>query len=1123
MSSMFATPRYRLLDILGEGGMGIVYRAEDRLTGRLVALKQVTFYGNYNEFGSLHASHDLTSMSRESLGLRLALAHEFSVLASLRHPYIVSVLDYGFTEAHQPFYVMELLTNSHTITEATKHADERTKLDYLVQVLQALAYLHRRGVIHRDLKPENILVSEGKARILDFGLSVTAVDLAPSGATVGSLLYMSPEVLEGRPATASSDLYAIGVIAYEMFAGRHPFYTESTIDYFDLVDILLKESIDLNTLSTSSALATVIGTLLNKEPSARFASATEALIALQAAVSIPIAIETSTVRESYLQASRFVGRDAEMNQLERALTLATEGHGSLWLIGGESGIGKSRLVEEFRISALISGAKVLIGQAVQHGSVPYQMWRDIVAHLALTANLSDTALAALQWVHPDIGTVLGRTIPVAIDEQPREERIFGAIYTMFKQQEQPIVLILEDLHWSASDLELLKRFVPTLDNLKILVVGSYRDDEAPALPAELPGGNVIKLGRLAETSLAALVESMLGSVGTQQDIISFLQRETEGNVFFLVEMLRTLAENAGSLAQIDYRVLPTSIFTGGIQKIVERRLTQVTDPDRALLNLAAVLGRSVDLPVMRAVAPERDVERWALHCAEVSILEIKDDQWRFAHDKLREGILKQLDADAQRTLHRLAAETLTSLYGDDASRAGQLAYHWAGADDLDKEYAACIQASTYYLELNLFRDARRLAERALTLSDRHPDDERAMLASVARLVPAYWQLGDYELAKPLIERGLSAATALGDQANFIELSLTLGRILRRQGETSAGQRHLQAGFALAKQIGDQRRVAQALLARITPLMDSDLSEARQIASEALSIYHALGDELGEGHAISRLAMTMTGGSDIEESRRLFTRARDIFLKYNVRSAYVNILQHLISVEISSGNLEEAVRLAEDGLSIAQELGSKVLIGNMLQLLGQCNVHRRQLDQAERYEREAITIFRQLRDVSWLAFAQLNLGYLLFLQGKFDQAQVELEAALDLSRAGNMLELILKSLTNLSLVLVETDDLERASRTLSEAMRVAAEWGVIEDQLTVVEALVTYLLKRGRFTSVVEYSAFLLQQPNASQQIQIDAQNGLHQAKPNLSELEYEQATLRGQTLTYVQLIEDAQL
>ena len=154
----------------------------------------------------------------------VALANEFRFLASLRHPNIVSVLDFGFDDERHPYYGMDWLSQARTIFDVSRERDLAGRIELIVQVLHALVYLHRQGILHCDLKPSNILVTnEGAVKVLDFGISEYRGGLDHPGVILGSVAYMAPEVIEGGRPGEASDLYSLGTVMYEMLSGRHPF------------------------------------------------------------------------------------------------------------------------------------------------------------------------------------------------------------------------------------------------------------------------------------------------------------------------------------------------------------------------------------------------------------------------------------------------------------------------------------------------------------------------------------------------------------------------------------------------------------------------------------------------------------------------------------------------------------------------------------------------------------------------------------------------------------------------------------------------------------------------------------------------------------------------------------
>ena len=701
--------RYELLEPLGEGGMGEVRRARDRLTGQCVALKRVRLAAS----GISDAGPSTDSLTRTMArlrevptalltaalspsvssemsaipesALRLLLAQEFRTLASLRHPHIISVLDYGFDSEGRPFFTMELLEQAVDLKEAASRCDAPGKLRLIHQVLLALHYLHRRGILHRDLKQRNVLVcqrgEEGmQAKVLDFGLAIARNTAVGGDELMGTLHYMAPELLRGEAAGIGADLYAVGVMIYELFAGRPPFAEAAgQSDREGLLTAILEQAVDLAPLAAWPGLQRLVGALLVKEPSARPESAEAVGRTVLQLAGIAGEAEPAQVRDSFLLAARFVGRRAELGRLTVAADAACDGRGSAWLVGGESGVGKSRLLDELRTHALVEGMRVLRGQATQEPGHGLAIFADVVRALALTVPLSEADVAVLTRLVPDLDRVLelpeGRPPPSpgASGQAPRQE-LFETLEALVLQAPGPLLLILEDLHWLAPDgLELLASLLPRLSGTSILVVGSYRNDERRELPQQLPSAQVIALPRLSAVEVAELGESMLGEAALRPELMSFLQQQTEGNAFFVVETVRALAEEAGGLDAVGGRTLPQHILPGGIRAVVRRRLSQVPPSARPLLQLSAVAGHELDLALLADLEPQ--LSPWLQTCADAVVLEVSADEWRFVHAKLREGLIAELDDAARTACHARIAASLRRVYGDSDEHAARIGFH----------------------------------------------------------------------------------------------------------------------------------------------------------------------------------------------------------------------------------------------------------------------------------------------------------------------------------------------------------------------------------------------------------------------------------------------------------------
>jgi serine/threonine protein kinase len=266
--------RYRLTKLIGQGGMGSVYEAFDRqMADRLVAVKVL----------AAHLTLDETQVTRFEQEARAA--------NQLRHPHTISVLDYGHTDDGHLFMVLEYL-HGETLTQVLRHGPlaPARALSILRQICKSLAEAHAMGIIHRDLKPDNIFVCEiyGEkdfVKVIDFGIAKLAVggaELTQVGKMFGTPRYLSPEQAQGLPLAATSDLYSLGVILFEMLTGQAPFHAD------DSLSIALKHVQEPAPalrdvgplLQLPQVFERVVAKMLAKKPAQRFQSAEEVLAAV---------------------------------------------------------------------------------------------------------------------------------------------------------------------------------------------------------------------------------------------------------------------------------------------------------------------------------------------------------------------------------------------------------------------------------------------------------------------------------------------------------------------------------------------------------------------------------------------------------------------------------------------------------------------------------------------------------------------------------------------------------------------------------------------------------------------------------------------------------------------------
>jgi tetratricopeptide (TPR) repeat protein len=365
---------------------------------------------------------------------------------------------------------------------------------------------------------------------------------------------------------------------------------------------------------------------------------------------------------------------------------------------------------------------------------------------------------------------------------------------------------------------------------------------------------LLRLSRLSQEHVAHLSEAILGQAGREPQVLDLLQRETEGNVFFLVEVVRALADDAGQLDQIGIVTLPRQVFAGGVQKIVERRLNAIPPGDIPLLQLAAVAGRQIDLALLRYVAPSVDLQRWLAACANAAVLEKQDgvssDQgWRFAHDRLRDGLMSDLSESICRALHEKVAQALEAIYPDVPEKAVALAYHWGYAGSPAKERLYSLRAGDQHVRIGLYKEGLEFLARALELSSA-PGEAVAVKWAMSE---ACLGLGLYEDARRMCQEALAFHEGAGSRLGAADARMRLGDIAYALEDYPAAQAEYEAALAAYRDLDDPARVANVLncLGNIA-YEQEQYTTATELYQRSLALSRATGGQWGSAGSIRHL-------------------------------------------------------------------------------------------------------------------------------------------------------------------------------------------------------------------------------------------------------------------------------
>lgn len=968
--------RYQLQDRIGHGAMGEIYAAYDFLTHQTVALKRVFVNPTQIIHGSSYGSNNPA----------VALAQEFRLLATLRHPHIISVLDFGFDHERRPFYTMELLQNVQPINRVPTTTEG--KLVLLTQLAHALAYLHRRGIVHRDLKPSNVLVENGSmTRVLDFGLARRYHQQDTS--TVGTIAYMAPETLSGHPATPHSDLFSFGLIAYEVMTGHHPFDTENMVelvrdlletepDFTDFFASALTGDAEAEQQKTNPLFANsraskmmrqmipVVGKLLSKRPERRYSNAHEVIQELGRISSLTTSTtEWVAITDSYLQSAPFIGRELELSYIDRLLAKASNGTGEILLIGGESGVGKTRLLDEVRVHAVVEGMLVLRGETNLRDGLPFEAWRGPLRQLLLSVEISDHEAATLKTILPDVDDLIQRPTPnlAFLPDDTFKEQLAALVTAIFQRLQRPSVLMLEGLQADTESIGVLKALLPMVPQLPLLVIGTYRTDDGDDLTVLLPDIHHIRLPRFERLEVMSLAGSVLGEYGRAPNVLDFLMYFTDGNPYLLVETIRALAEEAGGLEQIPTLSM-SSLMSEEIpvvDQLIRRRLSRLPSDARPLLDLSAVVGRSLNWDILRNFADKDTIDRWYFACTQSGVIEIHDGVPRFSSEKLREAVLDEIDTTTRQQLHELVALHFESLYPDLPSWSMALVEHWRMAGNTARMIHHANIALHYTINVGLYANTKTLGE--LLLAHLPPTDTHQRLHVERILGDMYLFVFELEKAGPhfvtvlTAERcdiedrihalyGMSQLVYLQDQnltqsTMYLKTALALIEQHQRQdllpmvfyglGSTARQQdpdgawEHYSAAVQAAQQMDQAPRFLCYALNDL-----GVMAYTRGDYEMAAEYFHAVcswSEEYGAFvhiEALGNLGDLARQDNDPSAAIHYYESARELAFKVGKLAGYVHQSYNLALLSIQQSNLTAALNYIREGISFARRTTDKGL-------------------------------------------------------------------------------------------------------------------------------------------------------------------------------------------------------
>ncbi len=800
--------RYKLIKKLAEGRTSFLYLAH--LTGRKTGLVAVKIFKD--------------NVTSKKTGNLIRFKHNVYLLSQLKHPNIICIYDVGEVYGLQ-FVVMEYL-KGQVLQEAFKGTIPPTEysISIIVQTARALDCLHRNGITHRDLKPGHLIIlddteySDHTLKLMDGGFNCIKdfSQLAQSEDIAELIGHLSPEQsgLIKRQVDGRSDLYSLGVIFYQMLTGRSPFPHDDSLLFLHRHKSKGPELPSHLNSAVYPVLDRIVLKLLENEPEKRYQSAEGLLFDLERCRGgereFIAGLNDASIRLTYR--TRLVGRDREVERLSRLLDSAIEGSGGACLIGGDPGIGKTRLIEELLEYARSKGAAAIYAKCFPgENKEPFGLLKESLnAYLKIFNSYSGakkkeiknrikTSVGGLGEiilkVNPEMVEILGECPSMPGLEPGRENMRFLNVASRFflnlSAFEHGLVISLDDLQWcDEGSFELIRIIIDEAPKSSLLIVGAFRTSETKEgrlvsdyvgeIEREKAPLTVIGLENLSGLSMNEFVSGLLyEDEASAREKSEFIFQKSKGNPFFAIEILKQLVEEKAICYKnnrwaFDHAILRHSIIPITIIDTIIKRISLLRREEAMVLSYAAVIGKDFNIELLFRLLVEynkNDLIEIIDKCVQFQLLDqdVNDsNNLSFVHDRIREAFSGNIDPQIRKAMHARIAETIEELYKDNKNEVlFDLTRHYLGSGNREKVFEYAYPASFKAAEAFANEDALRYFGLAADLLDKKllngDESSRALwLKSKEGMAKVYLRIGRYDEAIKILNEMLPyAEDALG--------------------------------------------------------------------------------------------------------------------------------------------------------------------------------------------------------------------------------------------------------------------------------------------------------------------------------------------------------------------------
>ena len=1032
---MLIDKRYFVEKLIGEGGSSRVYRVLDKVSGRVLALKQLQVE-NYSDED------------------RFSFEQEFLRLKKLAHPNIIKVYDYGFAENAQPYFTM----NYYPLGNFARWWQGRSDIDLfvklIVDVLSALQYLHEQGVLFRDLKPANILIEEKdgefRAVLSDFGLAQEFLE-GTQNSRAGSYHYVSPEAIRNWQLDPRSDLYSLGATMFELLAGRPVFEKESVRDVL-LAHLNEKpERVRKFNQIVPFQLDDLIQKLLSKKPEERFRSAAEVVEEINRFkfVSRKYHLPDKLVR---LWSGSFVGRNEVVEEMHRLADEASrEGALRTFVIQGDHGVGKTRIVREFVTRRQVLGNGVFWFSCSDFHDVPNGLILELLRAVGVTVRMEEIELTAEEeefWRFLLIHSEKNWDVSIRFNDITHFFDICLDLFKKFvaasvEENRTPLIFVFDDLQEaSLQAMEFLRYLVYRAQDLPLFVVIDYthlKQEGAEEVVSALAGedfGRFYHVEPLTPQHTRALVRSKIELQSDDPEFYEFIHRYSGGNPLLIEQLLTYLVEEKALVCEPEGWIWVDREYPErapeGLDELLGMKFQAFSPEQRNLLQVMAVYGESVPHNLLAFYWQDEPTELYELFrqlkSSNLLGLSVIDGQkyYRFLQTSWQQFLVRNTPEEVRAELHRKWYELIALMREDlESDYLVRATLHALRGGLIEEFLSFAPEAIDYSLKVFDYEQALNLIREYLHhVGDQEPEQTLAILKKQAKVFEAR---GDFAGAEAVLQDILARKDffSLSPDEEF-SLSIWLASILQKKGETHAAIRTLEAWqerleefphglrgnfyselgwlyritgqYAEALRLLDlaEQNFLQADLPRelgkvynrmgVTHMVSGDLETANQFFRKALRIFQQEEDLLGQAHVYNNLGILASRRNELQLALQHYSFCLNKMKMLRDYTRVPFVYNNIANIHYYRGAWDEAYQSYRQSLQVSQGLGIVENSARVLTNIGRLLFYRGEFERARTFVSRALRLMRKSRDLYGMANALETMGDILFGMEQLDRAR-----------------------------------------------------------------------------------------------------------------------------------------